>query len=127
GQWATHTLANTDRMRRALCSGAVKLAVLPFDSPPDARTVIQAAREAGTPTLVIQHGFFAEPNEPDWTLADAVAVWSDTGTADLRARLRGTATRTGNPGVDAARMLRPPAGLRGTGNTMVLVEYPSHL
>ena len=54
---AAESLAVASTLRRAFATRKVKLAVLPFDSPADARLVVHAAREAEIPTLVVQHGF----------------------------------------------------------------------
>jgi hypothetical protein len=127
-QRAGDTVAIVTRMGRAFRSRSVKLAVLPFDSPPAARFIVQAAREAGIPTLVVQHGFIGEPRDPDKTLATASAVWSDADAIALRDRARGTIVRTGNPGLaDTAELLRDPPAPRASGHTIVLVEYSSRL
>ena len=127
-QRAGDTLAVVDRMRRAFRSSCLKLAVLPFDSPPEARSVIQAARDAGIPTLVVQHGFAGEPRDPDKSLATAAAVWSEADVLRLRDRTTCTVVRTGNPGpTDVTRLLRDPPKPRASGKTIVLVEYPSRL
>jgi hypothetical protein len=122
---AGDTLASIECMRRAFRS--VHVAVLPFDSPPDARSIAQAAQEVGIPTLVVQHGFYNEPNDKDRTLADAVAVWSDADVQQLAGRTRGVVTRTGNPGVLRADLLLQPKRSESMGNTLVLVEYSSRV
>jgi hypothetical protein len=127
-QRAGDTLADVWRMRKAFASGRVKLALLPFDSPPNARAVVQAARETGVATLVVQHGFHAEPNEPDKTLADVVAVWSEADVRYLSDRSSARIELTGNPGVtNLADLIEDPPQRRDSGRTIVLVEYASRL
>lgn len=125
---AGDTLAVVSRLRSACSSRRVKAVVLPFDSPPDARMIVHAARESGVPILVIQHGLANEPNEPDKTLADAVAVWSETDLRELRKRTSALIEVTGNPGLATApagnQQLRPTADQR---HALVLVEYASRL
>ena len=120
---AAESLAVASTLRRAFARRKVKLAVLPFDSPPNARLVVHAAREAGIPTLVVQHGFPNGSHDPDRTLADAVAVWAESDVAPLQLRRSGGIVVTGNPGaasasrIAAERPRRPPAGQSSSSNT----------
>jgi hypothetical protein len=129
-QRAGETLALVERMREVFETGAVKVAVLPFDAPADAQCVIQAARESGIRTLDVQHGFFNEPkaNYREMTLADSAAVWSEADARDVRARGGGSVVVTGNPGiVNAAEVLLHAPQPRSSGDTLMLVEYSSRL
>jgi hypothetical protein len=127
-QRADETLARIRRMRRAFAVRTVKLAVLPNDSMPDVRMIIQAARDNQAATLVVQHGFLGEPNDPDKTLADAVAVWSENDARRLATLRSGRIVVTGNPGVSSVAGLaeRSPR-LNRPGSSLVLVEYASRL
>lgn len=128
-QRAGDTLAAVKRIRAGLGVERVRLALLPFDSPPEARVVVQAARDAEVPTVVVQHGFGTpEPNEPDKSLADTVAVWSDWDVEHSAGRVPGTVVLTGNPGV--TQLARPASKSRKagpSGRTLVLVEYASRI
>jgi hypothetical protein len=127
-QRAGDTIAIVRRLRAAFASPRLKIAVLGFDTPPDARAVVQAARDAGVPTLVVQHGLHAEPNSPDKMLADAVAVWSERDGRDVAARTSSFVQVTGNPGVPSpAEPTLRSKKLGGTGRTLVLVDYASRL
>jgi hypothetical protein len=129
-QSAAETLAEFECLRDAFRSKALRLAVLPFDSPPPARMVVQAARDAGVPTLVVQHGFANDPsaNDPDLTLADAVAVWSDVDRLALSGRTSQLIEVTGNPGVaNPAALLGNPQRAHVPHHTVVLVEYSSRI
>jgi hypothetical protein len=75
-QRAGDTFALVACLRRAFGTNRIRLAVLPYDSPPDARAIVEAAREAGVTTLVVQHGFPNEPNSQDMFSADG--AWSRT-------------------------------------------------
>jgi hypothetical protein len=122
------TVAVVSRLRRAFGRGTVKLAVLPFDAPADAREIIHAARDSGVPTLVVQHGLPNDPNAKDMTLADAVAVWSPQDAAWLRAETQAIIEVTGNPGIASADdLLRKSFQPRASPRTIVLVEYSSRV
>jgi hypothetical protein len=123
---AAVSLAEVCTLRRAFATGKVKLAILPFDSPADARLVIQVAREAEVGSLVVQHGFVNGTDDPDMTLADAVAVWAEVDAARLRRRTRASIAVTGNPGAADVGSVGHRARSR-TGRTLVLVEYASRL
>ena len=118
---AGDTLAIT----RALARGfrRAQLVVLPFDSMFDTRMFIHAARIVGIPTLVVQHGYCCEPNEPDKELGDNVAVWSERDRHDLTPRTSGAIIVTGNPG--ASRLSQSARRGQRRGRTLVLVQDPS--
>jgi hypothetical protein len=122
-QRAGETPALAHSIERSLRRPQVRGVLLSFDSPPDARTVLAAARAAGRPSLVVQHGFWAEPNDPDKTEADVAAVWSERVRDELAPRRRGPIVVTGNPGVEH---LRPHRRMR-TDCTLVMPEYPSRV
>jgi hypothetical protein len=127
-QRAADTVAVVGGLRRAFGTSRVRAAVVPYDSPPEGRAVVQAARDSGVPTLVVQHGFFVDPHSPDKTSADIAAVWSDVDVKSLRGRTAGRVIRTGNPGIGTISV-RPPS-MQGNGtpdHTVVLVEYQSRL
>jgi hypothetical protein len=127
-QRAGDTLAVVSQMRKSFSRKSLKVAVLPFDSPPDARVVVQAARESTVPTLVVQHGLFNEPNEPDTTLADAVAVWAAADVDYVRSRTSARVALTGNPGAaNSPNTFRNTKQSQAGARTIVLVEYASRL
>jgi hypothetical protein len=101
-----------------------RLIVMPFDSPGEQRVLLAAGRTLEIPALVVQHGFKAGLNDPDMTLSDHVAVWSEHDRGDLQPRARGIVTITGNPGADDF----PPRREPGRHNRIVvLVEYHGRL
>lgn len=121
---AGDTAAEFGTVARALRRGPTRLLVLPFDSPPDTRVWLLAARAAGVPTLVVQHGFHAEPNDPDKTRADVVAVWSRHDADELDGRRNGgEVVVCGNAGISAPPARQEPKA----GPVLVLVEYASRL
>ena len=127
GRMALETLAPVRHVRGALRGGKVRLALLPFDSPPQARMSLVALQEAGVRTLLIQHGFSARMGDPDMSLADHLAIWSERDRALARARAADAITVTGNPGAShlagaAPRRRKEPLGL-----SVVLVDYPGRL
>jgi hypothetical protein len=125
---AADTLAMVGRLRKAFSSKRMKLVVLPFDSPPIARAVVQAARDTDLPVLVVQHGFHADPNNPDKKLADALAVWAEEDARLLREQTTALVERTGNPGaVTPTTPNEGQASPRAAARTIVLVQYPSRL
>jgi hypothetical protein len=127
-QRATDTLAVIGQMYKAFASKRVKLALLPYDSPPDARAIVHAAQDAEVPILVVQHGFYAETNDPDKTLADAVAVWSENDVRNVRERTSAVVVQTGNPGItNPDRLSQVPLRPPGSAGTLVLVQYASRL
>ena len=70
----------------------------------------------------MQHGFYAEPNDPDKAEADLAAVWSERDRATLATRRRGPIVVTGNPGTDGISPGRVEAP---RGRTLILTDYPS--
>ena len=124
-QRAGETLAVVRRMRKAFARPRLKLAILPYDCMPDSRAIIQAARDEGVPTLVVQHGFFAEPNDPDKTLADVAAVWTERDARSLAKRRPGRIEVTGNPGLMHLTGLVGRRQNETVGHTIVLVDYAS--
>ena len=115
-QRATQTVAEVEALRWGL-RGA-RLAVLPNDAMPDARVVVEAARGTRVQTMVVQHGFYGEPNEPDKALADHVVLWSEHDVEINRDRVRGEIHLIGNPGAQDVPFTRAPS----RGVTLVLVE-----
>ena len=123
-QRAGDTLAMVRSMARALGASGVRGAVLPFDSPPFARMVLTACRVAGRPSVLVQHGFHAEPNDPDKVEADLVAVWSQRDREALAGRRTGPIVVTGNPAADHIRPTRIAAPRE---RTMILTDLTSRL
>jgi hypothetical protein len=118
------TIADFRVARRALAKGRLRAVVLPFDTPANARGVIQAARQTGVSTLVLQHGFAASAGLlQDGSEGDVAAVWSQADADLLRPNARGRVVVTGNPGVEH-RPVGATSGPRRQGKTVVLVEYP---
>jgi hypothetical protein len=111
---------------RRLLRGRARLVVTPFDSPEYQRSLLVAAREHGVPSLVVQHGYDADLGDPDRTVADHVAVWSQRDLGAIGGLANGTITVTGNPGADLLATTHSP-DFRGRGRTVVLVEYPGRL
>ena len=65
-------------LRRAFARGRVRAVVLAYDLDPDARLVTVVARDAGIPTVVLQHGAVLLPRPlSDCAVADQVGVWSE--------------------------------------------------
>jgi hypothetical protein len=124
---AGDTLARAAHWRRILSAKSMRLVVLPFDSPEDQRILLGAARDLGVPSLLVQHGFDAQLNDPDKSIADHVALWSEHDRAPVAARSAATLHVTGNPG--AAHLAQPPARTADTDpdRAVVLVEYPSRI
>jgi hypothetical protein len=122
-QRAKATLAEIHSLERSLASERVRGVLLSWDSPPLGRTVLAAARRAGKPVVLIEHGFWAEPNNPDKTLSDAAGVWSQAVRRELAPRALGRVVVTGNPGISA----RLPESPRGRDCTVILPEYVSVL
>jgi hypothetical protein len=116
------TPALVDRQRRAFARGRIRLLVVPFDSIAPVRTVLVAAREHGVPSLLVQHGFAPEPDDPDMRESDHVAVWHERQAARVERGGR-PATVTGNPGAPAGRASRRPTA--SPGRTVLLVQPPS--
>ncbi|HMJ36452.1 MAG TPA: hypothetical protein VK501_21290 [Baekduia sp.] len=126
---AHDTLARAAHWRRVLSARSLRLIVLPFDSPEDQRILLGVAREAGLPSLLVQHGFDSQLNDPDKSLADDVALWAERDVAPVAARASGALHVTGNPG--AAHLAQPPArSVRAgaaAGPTVVLVDYHTRI
>jgi hypothetical protein len=125
-QRAAPTLANVRCIERSLASRRVRGVLLSWDSPPIARTVLAAARRAGKPSVLVEHGFWAEPNDPDKTESDAAGVWSGVVCRELAPRARGRVVVTGNPGIPASPSL-PNNGPAGQACTLVVPEYASRV
>ena len=65
-------------LRRAFARGRVRAVVLAYDLDPDARLVTVVARDAGIPTVVLQHGAVLLPRPlSDCAVADQVGMWSE--------------------------------------------------
>jgi len=122
-QRAGNTPALAEGLERALRRRRVRAVRLAFDSPPDVRTVLTASRAAHRPSLVVQHGYLAESNDPDKAEADLAAVWSEGDRELLGRRRAGPITVTGNPGVDGlARLTVEPRD-----RTLILPAYMSRV
>ena len=122
-QRASATLADVRSVERSLRRKRVRGVLLSWDSPPAARTVLAAARRAGKPAVLIEHGFWAEPIDPDKTASDAAGVWSETVRRELAPRAQGRVVVTGNPGVTAWGADAP----RGRDCTVIMPEYASRM
>jgi hypothetical protein len=123
-QRAAETIANIRRLRKAFGGGRIKVAVVPYDSPPEARMIVHVGRETGIPTLVVQHGFAGASDDPDKTVSDACAVWSEMDVRSMSGRAAGRVVRTGNPGLTTTNGTSPP---NASGHSLVLVEYELRL
>ena len=115
-QRAAGTPAQVRSLTRALRRPRAKAALVAFDSPPDGRVIVSACRAARRPSMVVQHGFYAESNDPDKTEADLAAVSSEADRELLASRRRGPVEVTGNPGVDGIS----PGVTGDEGRTLVL-------
>jgi hypothetical protein len=125
GDRAASTLAASQHTRRALGGGAVRSLLVPFDGTPDAALLVDEARRARIPSVLVQHGFDARMGAPDKARADVVALWSDEDRSGVPAEARGRIVVTGNPGAEhlIGRDRRAPRRDR----TLVLVDYPSRM
>ena len=123
-QRAGDTPAMVRSMARVLSDSRVRGAILPFDSPPFARMVLSACRVTGRPSVLVQHGFHAEPMDPDKAEADLVTVWSEHDREALEGRRRGPTVVTGNPAADRVTPSRIDAPRE---RTMVLTDLTSRL
>jgi hypothetical protein len=124
---AEGTLARAAHWRRVLSARSLRLVVLPFDSPEDQRVLLGVARDLGLPSLLVQHGFDAQLNDPDKSIADHVALWSERDRAPVAARSAATLHVTGNPG--AAHLAQPPSRTAAAqqGPAVVLVDYHARI
>ncbi len=119
---APGTLALVDRNARALARGRIEVVAVPFDSLASVRVLLSASRAAGVPSLLIQHGYAPEPNDPDKGQADHTAAWAERDAREVRERHGRDATVTGSP---AAPPVRSPAKPAGSGPTLALVQSPT--
>ena len=119
---APGTLALVGRHARALATGRIEIVVVPFDSLASVRTLLSASRAAGVPSLLVQHGYAPEPNDPDKGEADHIAAWAERDAREVRERHGREATVTGNP---AAPPERSPAKPQRGGTTLALVQGPT--
>jgi hypothetical protein len=126
GQIAQETLAVVRHARRALAGGRIRVALLPFDSPAQARMLLVALSEAGVSTLLVQHGFSARLGDTDMCLADHIAVWSERDRSLAPGRDPTTVTVSGNPGVTHL-VNRPPRRRADSGRSVILVDYAGRL
>lgn len=123
---AGNSLGQLQRARAAFAAGRLKRVLIPYDSPEVVRVLLSAAREAGVPSLLVQHGFDAALNDPDKSVADHVAVWSRSEAEQLARRDLFGVTVTGNPGAAHLASFDPPEHRPGE-HAIVLVEYPGRL
>lgn len=65
--------------RRALADHSVQGVLLPFDTPPLQRLVVEIAREQDIPTLAVLHGLYGNYTFRDWEYCqtDYFAVWGN--------------------------------------------------
>ena len=120
---AGDSLAQALHARAAFSRRAPRLVLVPFDSPAFPRLLLAEAHAAGASSLLVQHGFHLEPNDPDGSFVRHAAVWSDHDRARVVA---GRSHVTGNPGAAHLGATRPP-GSRRRGRTIVLLEYAPRL
>ena len=120
---ATEGLAQALHARAAFSRRVPRLVLVPFDSPAFPRLLLAEAHAAGASSLVVQHGFHLEPNDPDGSFARHAAIWSER---DRFRVLRGDSHVTGNPGAAHLGVTRPDASPR-RGRTIVLLEYTPRL
>jgi hypothetical protein len=119
---ATGSVAQGLHARAAFSRRAPRLVLVPFDSPAFPRVLLAEAHAAGASSLLVQHGFHLEPNDPDGSFAHHAAIWSEH---DRARPLGGEAHVTGNPGA-AHFGAGPPAG-SARRRTIVLLEYTPRL
>ncbi len=118
---AAATLALVGRNARALATGRIEVVVVPFDSLASVRVLLSASRAAAVPSLLVQHGYAPEPNDPDKGEADHTAAWAERDAREVRERHGRQATVTGNP----AAPPRPSPVRTAGGPTLVLVQGPT--
>jgi hypothetical protein len=137
GQLAGDTLALAAVFRAAAGRG-LRVAVVPSDAAPYARTFSAATRELGGSLVQVQHGFFSDLWRVDGALsphvdgleAERVAAWAPRDAARLQSVALGEVSVTGNPGavnLAAERIGRvdPATGRRDGGAAVVLLQSPS--
>ena len=122
GRRAPGTVALVDRHARALATGRIELVAVPFDSLSSVRVLLAATRDAGVPSLLVQHGYAPEPNDPDKGQADHTAAWAERDAREVRGRHGREATVTGNPAAPAGASPSRPASGRPT---LALVQSPT--
>jgi hypothetical protein len=123
---AGETLAHVWHARRALAGGGVRLGLIPFDSVEHARMLLAVMDAAEIPSLLLQHGWYESPGEPEMSLARYVAIWSERARPSLPDRDPLTVTVTGNPGA-AHLAVRTAARPACRGRSIILVDYPGRL
>jgi hypothetical protein len=116
-QLAGGTFAQASVFRAAARQG-VRIAVVPSDTAPYARTFSSATRDIGGTLVAVQHGFWADlwrngkalVPYADGVEADRVAVWSQLDAERLRGAAAGEVIVTGNPGTIPAADTVPERG-----------------
>jgi hypothetical protein len=119
------TLAAARHARRALARGPIRSLVVPFDSTADTAVLVDEARRAGIPSLLVQHGFDTRMGVPDKGRVDVVALWSESDRGGVPGHSRARIEVTGNPG--AEHLAGRGGRVRRQDRTLVLVDYPSRL
>ena len=122
---APGVLASARRARRVFGAHRVRALVVPFDEPPAMAGLVTAARSAGVPSLIVQHGYDAELGVRDKTRVDVAALWSERDGEILRAESPARGVVTGNPAAEQLVEAPPRAARRD--RTLVLVDYHSRL
>lgn len=120
---AMNSLAQALHARTAFSRRTPRLVLVPFDSPAFPRLLLAEAHAAGASSLLLQHGFHLEPNDPDKSYARHAALWSER---DRAGAIGCESHVTGNPGAAHLGTTRPP-NLHRQGRTIVLLEYTPRL
>ena len=75
---AADDLANAAFFRRVFRRGRVRQLVVAYDVEPHSRLVVSLAREAGIPSLLVEHGAYVLPRTvTDMEVSDELAIWSE--------------------------------------------------
>ena len=89
--------------------------VVPFDTPPEARALLAAARAEGIPAFLVNDGYKADDFSADGMTIDHVLAWSTALAENYYGRRRGRpAVVTGNPKADGQRVVRSRRGPQDT-------------
>lgn len=98
GRHAAYLAHAVPAYRRQMERWDTRAVVVPFDTPPEARTLVRVAQTLGIPTFVLSDGFKADDFTVEGATADVALCWSESMAAHYFARWPHRRTIvTGNP------------------------------